>query len=135
MELDILLLFLITFVVFLGVDMVWLIKIAPKFYRSQIGHLMADKPNLPAALIFYVVFILGLVFFVGYPTLVSGVWWEAMLKGAGFGLVTYATYDLTNMATLKKWPIKVTIIDLIWGTFLSTSTSVLVFFISGWLGI
>jgi uncharacterized membrane protein len=132
---EFLILFAITLVVFLGVDMIWLVKVAPKFYQSQIGHLMAEKPSMIPALVFYIIFIIGIVFFVGYPTYISGIWWEAPVKGAAFGLATYATYDLTNMATLKKWPLKVTIIDLIWGTSLSAVTSTLVFFIAIWLGV
>ena len=130
---DALIIYLLTLFVFLAVDMVWLVKVAPKFYQKMIGHLMAKKPNGPAALVFYLLFIVGLVFFVGYPTYLSGLWYEALVNGALFGFFTYATYDLTNLATLKEWPLKVTIIDLIWGTFLSATTSVIVFFLATWI--
>ena len=132
---DHLILYGLTLVVFLVVDLVWLIKVAPKFYRSQIGHLMADTPNKPGAIAFYLLFIIGMVIFVGYPTYIGGIWWQALLKGALFGFFTYATYDLTNLATLKKWPLKVTIIDLAWGTFLSGATSIIVFFLATWMGV
>ena len=130
---DILIIYVLTLVVFLAVDLIWLVKIAPKFYKKMIGHLMAPKPNGPAAIIFYLLFIVGLVFFVGYPTFISGIWYEALINGALFGFFTYATYDLTNLATLKQWPLKVTIIDLIWGTFLSATTSTIVFFLASWI--
>lgn len=122
---------LITFVVFTLVDLFWLMKVAPKLYRKHIGHLMADKVNRIGALLFYVVFIVGLVLFVIYPHqdhLLLGI-----LYGGAFGLVTYATYDLTNLATLKAWPVTITIIDLVWGTFVTAATSGLVILFLGWL--
>ncbi len=120
---------LLTFVVFTVVDLFWLVKVAPKLYRKHIGHLMADKVNRVGALLFYIVFIVGLVLFVIYPhrdDLFLGV-----LYGGAFGLVTYATYDLTNLATLKAWPVTITIIDLVWGTFVTAATSGLVILILG----
>ena len=120
---------MLTFVVFTVVDLFWLVKVAPKLYRKHIGHLMADKVNRIGALLFYVVFIIGLVLFVIYPHqdhLLIGT-----LYGAAFGLVTYATYDLTNLATLKAWPVTITIIDLVWGTLVTAVTSGLVIFILG----
>ncbi len=135
MFLDMIILYGLTLVVFLGIDLVWLLKIAPKFYRRHLGHLMADKPNGPAALIFYLLFIVGLVVFAIYPSYDQGIWWQALLYGALFGLFTYATYDLTNMATLKGWPLKVTVIDLIWGTSLSAVTATIVFFLATLFGV
>ncbi len=128
--LDSLIIYGLTLLVFLAVDLIWLVKIAPKFYKKMIGHLMASKPNGPAAIVFYLLFIVGMVVFVGYPTFASGQWWQALLFGAMFGFFTYGTYDLTNLATLKEWPLKVTIIDMIWGTFLSATTSTIVFFLA-----
>jgi len=125
----------LTLAVFLLVDLVWLLKIAPGFYKKEIGHLMAKKANGVAAIVFYLLFIVGLVIFVGYPTYIAGTWWKALLYGALFGLFTYATYDLTNLATLEKWPLKVTLIDIAWGTFLSGATSVIVFFLATLLGV
>jgi uncharacterized membrane protein len=94
---------------------------APTFYKKQIGFIMAKNPNWPAAVIFYLIFIAGIVFFVTYKeTSIL----QAAVRGAMFGLVCYATYDLTNLATLKGWPITVTIVDLCWGTFLCAATAV-----------
>ncbi|HMS23663.1 MAG TPA: DUF2177 family protein [Candidatus Saccharibacteria bacterium] len=106
-------------------DAAWLGFIAPSFYKKHIGFIMTDKPNWLAAIAFYLIFIAGLTIFVVYPG-----WKESYslikigLLGALFGLVTYATYDLTNQATLKNWPYIVTIVDLIWGTLLTASVSV-----------
>ncbi|MDP2426007.1 MAG: DUF2177 family protein [bacterium] len=124
------LLFLIAFVVFFLIDMVWLGLIAKNIYSKYLGYLMSPKVNWLAAIIFYVLFIIGLVFFVIHPAVQS----EASVgsvafSGMLFGLITYATYDLTNLATLKDWPIKITIIDLIWGTFLGTAVSTITFLI------
>lgn len=123
-------LYFLTLVIFLGIDAFWLGLVAPKFYRSQIGHLMAEKANLPAALIFYLLFIGVLVYFVVAPGLTMPMR-EVILRGALFGLVTYATYDLTNLATLRDWPVFVTVVDLIWGTVLTAATSALAVWLAG----
>ncbi len=91
---------------------------------------MAKNPNLLAALIFYLIFIAGLIVFVITPALDKKMWTQALLAGAFFGLVTYATYDLTNLATVKDWPLIITIVDLIWGMVLSASVSVITYFIA-----
>ena len=123
-------LYLIALPVFLGIDMVWLTLIAKNFYAKQIGFLMTKNPNLIAALVFYMIFIAGLVFFVIAPALDKKVWLQALLGGAFFGLVTYATYDLTNLATIKDWPLIITFIDLLWGMTVSATVSVITFFYS-----
>ena len=128
-------LYLIALPVFLGIDMVWLTLVAKNFYAKQIGYLMAKSPNLLAALIFYLIFIAGLVFFVITPALDEKMWTQALLAGAFFGLVTYGTYDLTNLATIKDWPIIVTIIDLIWGMFVSAAVAVATYFLAIKLGL
>lgn len=112
--------YIIAFIIFLAIDAIWLGLVAPKFYKSQIGHLMSDKPNLIAALVFYLLFIVGVVYFVVNPAIEAQSITKVLIAGAMFGFMTYATYDLTNLATLKDWPITVTIVDLIWGTSLST---------------
>jgi uncharacterized membrane protein len=114
----------IAFVIFLAIDAVWLGLVAPRFYRAQIGHLMSDSPNLVAALIFYLIFIVGVVVFVIQPA-IDGNWTAALWRGLLFGFVTYATYDLTNLATLRDWPLTVTVVDLAWGTFLGGTMGVL----------
>ena len=118
-------LYFITLIIFLGIDAFWLGLVAPRFYRSQIGHLMADKPNLLAAGVFYLLFVGALVYFVVAPAVGGAEMREIILRGALFGLVTYATYDLTNLATLREWPMLVTVVDLIWGTVLTAATSAL----------
>lgn len=126
----------LTLVVFLLVDIVWLAKISPKFYKKYLGHLMADKVNFPPAIIFYLIFVIGSTLFVTGPAVVDGRGWVyAVIYGGIFGFVTYSTYDLTNYATLKSWPLKVTLIDIVWGTFLSTATSTIVYFIAVLLGV
>jgi uncharacterized membrane protein len=120
--------YLIAFIVFLAIDSVWLGLIATKFYKNNIGHLMADKPNFIAAGIFYLIFIVGVVFFT-YNGIVEQDFGKALLAGAVFGFMTYATYDLTNLATLKDWPIIVTVVDLAWGTFLASAMTTATYFL------
>lgn len=121
--------YLIILGIFLIIDMVWLTVIAKKLYADRLGYLMASKPNLLAALIFYLLFVVGLQFFVVNPALASGSWKAALLPGLFFGLVTYATYDLTNLATVRDWPVLITCVDLVWGSFVSGVTSLLSFFV------
>jgi len=116
-------LFLIAFPVFFAIDMVWLGLVAKNFYQNQIGFLMTASINWLAAIIFYLIFIAGIVVFVITPAIQKGSWNHALLFGAFFGLVTYATYDLTNLATLKDWPLLVTIVDLAWGMTLGALVS------------
>lgn len=123
-------LYLITLPVFLGIDAVWLTLIAKDFYAKHLGYLMAKNPNFVAALIFYLIFISGLIVFVITPALEKKMWTQALFAGALFGLVSYATYDLTNLATVKDWPILVTVVDLVWGMVLSASVSVVSYFIA-----
>lgn len=113
----------IVFVVFLAIDMVWLVFVARKFYADRLGYLMRDPINLPAALLFYLIFVAGALFFVISPALEKNSLVHAALAGAFFGLVTYATYDLTNLSTVKDWPVIITVVDLAWGTLLSLLVS------------
>ncbi len=115
--------YVLTLVVFLAIDMVWLLVLAKKLYSEQLGYLMAKSPNLLAALVFYVLFVAGLLFFVIQPALASGSGQYAFLAGMFFGLVTYGTYDLTNQATIRDWPALITLIDLAWGSFVTGSTA------------
>lgn len=120
--------YLIALVVFFAIDILWLGFLARDLYRDNIGHLMAEKTNWPAAIIFYMAFIVGLMFFAISPALEKNSWTYALMFGALFGFATYATYDMTNLATLKDWPLKIAIIDIIWGTSLNALTSVVSFF-------
>lgn len=121
---------LIALPVFFLIDMVWLGLVASEFYRDQIGFLMTPDVNWPAAIAFCLLFVIGLVSFVVAPALEKGSWVRALLAGALFGLTTYATYDLTNLATLKDWPLLLTLVDLVWGAVLAASVSVATFLIA-----
>lgn len=120
--------FLITFIVFFAIDLVWLGLIAKKLYAKHLGYIMADKVNWGAALLFYVLFIVGILYFAITPATTLG---KVAISGALFGLISYATYDLTNLATIKSWPVVITVIDLIWGTTLSTLTASISYLIIG----
>ena len=128
-------LYLIALPVFLAVYMIWLTLVAKNFYAKQLGFLMNKNPNLLAALIFYLIFIAGLIIFVITPALEKQSWISAVLMGAFFGLVTYSTYNLTNLATVKDWPLLVTVIDLLWGITLSATVSAITYFIATKIGI
>jgi uncharacterized membrane protein len=117
--------YLITFIIFLVIDFIWLGAVARNLYRNQLGFLMKENFNMTAAFIFYLLFTAGLVFFVLNRALAVSSWQYALFAGMFFGLITYSTYDLTNLATIKDWPLTITIIDLIWGTFLGGLTSYL----------
>lgn len=110
--------YLVTIPIFFIIDMIWLGLIAKGFYKKYLGFLMRPQVNWTAALIFYFLFIIGIIFFAVLPALQTGSWSKALVYGALFGFFTYATYDLTNLATLKDWPLLVTVIDIIWGSVL-----------------
>ena len=128
-------LYLIALPVFFAIDIVWLGLVAKDFYRAQIGALMKPDVNWVAAIIFYLIFIAGLVVFVISPAIEKGSWLHALLFGALFGLVCYATYDLTNLAVAKDWPLLVTIVDLVWGAVLAAAVSTITYFIATKLGL
>lgn len=123
-------LYFIALPVFFIIDMIWLGLVAKNFYRSQIGLLMKSNINWTAAIIFYLLFVAGLVFFVLTPAIERKSMSYAIMTAAFYGLLTYATYDLTNLATLKDWPLLITIIDLIWGMALSVSVSLISYLIA-----
>ena len=102
-----------------ALDVLWLGVIAKAMYQQAIGHLMAEQPRLPAALAFYGLYALGLVIFTIAPQADDTGWGRTMLMGALFGLVAYATYDLSNLATLRNWPSSLAMVDMAWGTVLS----------------
>lgn len=127
-------LYLSVFALFLAIDMVWLGVVAGWFYRKHLGYLLSPDVKWSAAILFYLLFIAGLLVFAILPGLQAGSARRAVALGAFFGLVTYATYDLTNHATIKDWPLIVTIVDLMWGAVLSAILSYLGFRIGTWLG-
>ena len=115
-----LMIWLICMVIFLIIDLVWLGMIAKPFYQRSIGHLMADDFRMGAAFLFYVFYVVGIVYFC-----VSGTvdWKAAAVNGALFGFFCYATYDMTNYATLRDWPLRMVVVDIIWGTTLTATTA------------
>ena len=105
-------------------DFIWLGFIAKKLYYDEMGSILLEKPNMPAALLFYVIYVVGVVVFVISPALEKGSWQHALGYGALFGLVAYATYDLTNLATLKGFSPKIVVIDMVWGMALTAVVAV-----------
>jgi uncharacterized membrane protein len=112
----------LTLVTFLAIDAVWLGLIAKDMYRRELGHLLAPNVRWGAAIVFYVIYVAGLLILVVLPHQRSPLLTVAAL-GALFGLVAYATYDLTNLATLTRWPLSVTLADLAWGAFITGVTA------------
>lgn len=119
----IILLYLLTTLVFFAIDMLWLGLIAKKLYSNLLGNFLTDEVNWTAAIIFYLLFIIGILIFAVFPSLEKNSLQQAIILGALFGFFTYATYDLTNLATLKNWPLKIVFIDIIWGMILTGTVS------------
>ncbi|MDO7975759.1 DUF2177 family protein [Oceanotoga teriensis] len=115
--------YVISFIVFFIIDILWLGLIAKNIYNKYLGYIIKDNFNWIAAIIFYIIFIIGIQFFVLNPAIEKQSVFYAFLVGGIFGFITYSTYDLTNLATIKQWPISITIIDIIWGSILSSLTS------------
>jgi len=105
--------------VFLVVDLIWIGFIARTFYQDQLGFILASSPNWTAAIIFYLMFVAGLLFFVVMPGLKKKSMKDSLFRAAVFGILTYGTYDLTNLALIEGWPVLVTAVDIIWGMILS----------------
>lgn len=112
-----------TAVVMIALDMLWLGVVAKPIYRQGIGHLMADKPNVAVAVMFYLLYAIGVVIFAVAPSDTAASWEGAVLMGALFGFFAYATYDLTNLATLRDWPVRLSMIDIVWGTVVSAASA------------
>ena len=111
--------FLTIIIVMIALDFVWLGVIAQPLYQNGIGHLMAKEPNLLFAGLFYLVYVIGLIFFTIKPYGANKGVYKTMLSAAFFGFFVYASYDLTNLALLKNWPLKLAVIDIAWGVFIS----------------
>ncbi len=124
-----------TLAILVAVDLVWLGAIAKSFYRRQLGTLLKERLSLPAILAFYAIYAAGIVVFAVRPALVTGAWAHAARDGALLGFFCYATYDLTNLATLRGWPAMLTIVDMAWGTFLSALTAAAAFAICYSIGV
>lgn len=125
--------YVLTFLVFLVVDLVYLGLIAKDLYDKHIGFLRAEQVNWSAAIIFYLLYVVAIIVFVVNPALDKGSWQTALVYGAFFGFITYATYDLTNLATLNGWPLRIVIYDMIWGTVLGAIVGTAGYFIADWI--
>ncbi len=126
-------LYALTLPVFFMIDMLWLGVVARGFYRRYLGNLLSPAVNWPAAFIFYFVYVAGIIFFAVGPAASEGSLGKAALLGALFGFFTYATYDLTNLATIKGWPVVIVVVDMAWGACLCTLVAVSSFAMAGWL--
>lgn len=126
--------YILTFAVFLIIDLAWLGVIARGLYKKYLGGFLSDQVNWTAAIVFYLIYVAGVSIFVIYPAVNKDSVAYAIIMGALFGFLAYATYDLTNLATLKGWPIQIVIIDMIWGAVLTLLVSVSGFYITKWIG-
>ncbi len=122
-----------TALVFLGFDAVWLTSMGDRFYRPIIGELMLEKFSPTPAIVFYLLYILGMMIFAISPALSSGKWSVALIYGALFGFFAYATYDLSNQATLKSWTTLLSVTDIAWGTCVTGVSALLGYFIASWI--
>jgi len=121
-------LYVLTIPAFFLIDMLWLGVIAKDFYQEKLVSFLGPV-NWTAAIVFYLIFIIGILIFAVAPALESQSWQKALILGVLFGFFTYATYDLTNLATLREWPLTVTLVDMVWGAVLSGSVATVSFFI------
>ncbi len=126
-------LYLLTIPDFFAIDMIWLGYAARNFYKTQLNHLLSPEVNWPAAFTFYFIYIVGILFFAVRPGLEAGSLARTCVFGALFGFFTYATYDLTNLATLRNWPLAVVVVDIAWGTLLCTLVGGASFLLGSWL--
>jgi uncharacterized membrane protein len=127
--------YLITTVAFFAIDFVWLSTATSRIYKPYLGDLLAEKPNLPVAALFYLFYVVGVLVLASYPALQQGDVWGAVWRAAIFGALAYGTYDLTNLATIRGWAWQVSVIDIIWGTTITSVTAVIGFYVGRWLGI
>lgn len=125
--------YLLTTVVFFAIDMVWLGIIAKDLYRKYLGNFLSDKVNWTAAIVFYLLFIVGIFYFSILPAVEKNSLIKAIISGAFLGMLTYATYDLTNLATLKNWPLPIVFIDIAWGALLAGIVSTAGYYIVKWV--
>lgn len=128
MSLDFILQYVVFGVVFGALDAVWLVWAAKKFYHKEIGSLLAKKPDMRYAAVFYLLYVLGVTQFVIQRAAIDA--WPVFASGVLFGAVAYGTYDLTNQATLKKWSQRVVIADIAWGAFATGTAAYLTMLIT-----
>lgn len=127
-------LYLLTVPVFFAMDLLWLGLIAKGFYQRNLAHLLSPQVNWPAAIVFYLIYIAGIIVFAVRPALAHESLAKAAVWGALFGFFTYATYDLTNLATLRGWPIKLVFVDVAWGTVLCVLVASMSYLMGRWIG-
>ncbi|MFB6347815.1 MAG: DUF2177 family protein [bacterium] len=120
--------FLVSFLFYLAVDLIWLRYVAGPFYRRELSTLLSEEPRMLPALLFYVLFVFGNILLVVEPALFRDSLRMLLFRGGFYGLVCYATYDLTNLATLDKWTIKVSLVDMTWGVCISMAISLVGFY-------
>ncbi len=125
--------YLLTALVFFAIDMLWLGVLAKNIYKKYLGSFLSDTVNWTAAIIFYLLFIVGIFIFSIMPAHETNSVSKAIITGALFGFFTYATYDLTNLATLKNWPLPIVFIDIAWGMVLTALVSTAGFYIVKWV--
>jgi len=121
--------YLVSLVTFVAIDLTWLGFMAPRFYKPTLGDIAVSGVNLPPAILFYALYPIGLVIFAIQPALKSGFMSTALISGALFGFFTYATYDLTNQATLRNWTLQLTLVDVAWGTILGAISASISFWL------
>ncbi len=117
----------------LVLDALWLSYAASRLYRPLLGDLLTTGFRIGPAVAFYFLYLAGIVFLAVMPALETGKVWTAITHGLVLGLVAYGTYDLTNQATLRNWPVIITIVDLVWGAFLTTSSAVAGYWGAMWI--
>ena len=122
--------YIITTLIFFAIDMVWLGLIAKNFYREKLGFILSPDVNWYAAVIFYLIYIGGILYFAVLPAMKDESWQTALIQGAVLGFLCYATYDLTNMATIKNWPLTVVLVDIIWGIVLTGSCALISYLVA-----
>ncbi|MDI6900601.1 MAG: DUF2177 family protein [Anaerosomatales bacterium] len=120
-------------IAFLGIDAVWLTTMSDRFYRKQLGDLMRDDPDLGVALAFYLLYVAGVLLLVVLPAAEKGSLLQAVGFGALLGVVAYGTYDITNLATVRDWPVVVTAVDLVWGGTLTGAVSAVGYLVARWV--
>ena len=126
-------LYVLTVPVFFIIDLMWLGVIAKGFYQRNLSYVLSPQVNWPAAIIFYLLYIAGILIFAVVPAVTKDSWQHAIMYGALFGFFTYMTYELTNLALLKNWPLNIVVIDIIWGVVLCTAVASIGYLIGRWL--
>lgn len=126
-------LYLLTVSIFFIIDLLWLGYVAKRFYRENLDFILSPDVNWPAAICFYLIYIAGILLFGVLPALEKDSLARALVWGGLFGFFTYATYDLTNMALIKGWPLKIVVVDIAWGVVLCAGVATASFFVGSWL--